>query len=218
MGFAAMKGMKYVQPPFYAHDGEDVIAHQLLKRIGIRSQTAVEFGGHDGFYKANTAYFREALGWRSIMFDLEPRSELVRRAQITAENINDVFMDHEVPEDVDIVSIDVDGNDLWIWKALQYRPSLVIIEYNPRFKPWRKRTIPYDPNRGAWDRTEYYGASAGALVALGREKGYALVASTNGNLIFSPEGLLPAMSVHQVKQRKKKEKLDLKNRKWVGYP
>jgi len=213
-----MKGKPQPTPPYWAHDGEDVLAYSLLKRLGIRSRTAVEFGGHDGYYKSNTAFFRDALSWRSIMFDLEPRSDLVIQAQITAENINAVFESHGVPRDVDVVSIDVDGNDLWIWKALEYRPSLVIIEYNPRWRPIRRRTIPYDPNRGVWDRTEYYGASAGALVALGQEKGYDLVASTNGNLLFAPSGVLPAMPVSAVKQRKKKEKLDTANRAWVGYP
>lgn len=213
-----MKGMKHRTPPFYAHDGEDKKALRLLHDIGIRSKTTVEFGGVDGLYKSNTAYFRDTLGWRSIMFDLEPQSELVRRARITAENVNDVFDEHEVPEDVDIISIDIDGNDLWVWKALTYRPTVLIIEYNPRFKPWRRRTIPYDPNRGAWDRTEYYGATPGALVALGHEKGYTLADSTNGNLLFVPKGAAPEMSVYSVTQRKKKEKLDTLNRPWVAYP
>lgn len=213
-----MKGRKDVVPPFYAHDGEDRKAYRLLKKMGIRSRTAVEFGAHDAFYKSNTAYFREVHGWRTILFDLEPRSELVNRAQITAENINQVFDDFEVPEDVDVISIDIDGNDLWVWKALTYRPQVLIIEYNPRWRPERRRTIPYDPNRGVWDRTEYYGASAGALVALGREKGYSLADSTDGNLLFVPSGRLPEKPVQAVTQRKKREKLDHQNRPWVGYP
>lgn len=215
----APKGMKGVVPPFYAHDGEDRKAHRLLQKIGVRSKTAVEFGGHDGFYKSNTAYFREAFGWRTILFDLEPRSDLVYRAQITAENINEVFDLFDVPKDLDILSIDIDGNDLWVWKALTaYQPQIVIIEYNPRFSPIRCRTIPYDPHRGAWDRTEYYGASAGALVKLGREKGYTLAASTDGNLLFVQAGTVPEKPVASVKQRKKREKFDHQNRPWVGYP
>jgi hypothetical protein len=207
------------KPPWYAHDGEDRICRKLFGRIGTTSQTAVEFGAHDGFYKSNTAYFAIVEGWRCILFDAEPRSELVRKALITAENINEIFDDAEVPEDLDLLSIDIDGNDLWVWKALTYRPRVVIIEFNPKWRPIRRRTIPYDPTRGAWDQTDYYGASAGALVELGKEKGYALYESTSANLIFAQERFVEMpKSVYQVRQRTKKEKLDPYDRPWVGYP
>ena len=214
-----MKGGKGIVPPFYAHGGEDVICRRLFARIGVCSKTAVEFGAHDALYKSNTAYFRLREGWRCILFDAEPRSELVTRAQITAENINHVFDEAGVPKDLDLLSIDIDGNDLWVWKALTYRPRVVIIEFNPKWSPRRRRTIPYDASRGLWDQTDYYGASAGALVKLAAEKGYALYASTASNLIFALEQyVLRAKNLGEVRQRKKKEKLDPFNRPWVGYP
>jgi hypothetical protein len=214
-----MKGGNGVQLPWHAHGGEDRICRGLFERIGTASQTAVEFGARDGISKSNTAYFREHLHWRCVLFDAEPRSELVQQAWITAENINEVFDDAEVPEDLDLLSIDIDGNDLWVWKALTYRPRVVVIEYNPKWSPRRRRTIPYDPNRGFRDQTDYYGASAGALVELGKQKGYALYESTPSNLIFVQEWFVERpKSVTDVRQRKKKEKVDPHNRPWVGYP
>lgn len=209
---------KHPLPPWHAQGYEDRLCVRIFRQIGVRSQTAVEFGAHDGIYKSNTAYFREALGWRCILFDAQPRSELVRQAQITAENINRIFDDAEVPEDLDLLSIDIDGNDLWVWKALTYRPRVVVIEYNPRWRPMLSRTIPYDPTRGAWDQTDYYGASAGALVRLGTEKGYDLAASTQYNLIFVSAGLVPTMDVRLVAGRSKRERADPQARAWVAYP
>jgi len=214
-----MKGGKGITPPFYAHGGEDRICRRLFAEIGSGSKTAVEFGAHDGLYKSNTAYFHIVEGWRCFLFDAEPRSDFVMRAQITAENINEVFEQAGVPKDLDLLSIDIDGNDLWVWKALTYQPRVVVIEFNPKWSPRRCRTIPYDANRGLWDQTDYYGASAGALVKLGAEKGYALYASTPSNLIFALKPYVPKPKhVRDVRQRKKKEKLDPQNRPWVGYP
>src|SRR5262245_6233236 len=216
-----MKGPKsrLPKPPWYAASGEDVKCRRLFARIGTCNQTAVEFGAHDALYKSNTAYFRLTQGWRCILFDAEPRCDLVQQAHITAENVNDIFAAADVPHDLDLLSIDIDGNDLWVWKALTYRPRVVVIEFNPKWKPWRRRTIPYDPNRGLWDQTDYYGASAGALVVLGKEKGYELYTSTLSNLIFAQAHLVNVpQSVFAVRQRSKKEKLDPHKRPWVGYP
>ncbi len=209
--------MRHIEPPFYAQGQEDKICLRLLRRIGERSRCAVEFGAHDGLYKSNTAYFRTELGWRVVLFDSEPRAPFVIAAMITAENINDIFRAHSIPDDVDIVSIDIDGNDLWVWKALTFEPTLVVIEYNPRWRPARRRTVPY--NAGfQWDKSDYYGASAGALVALGHEKGYVLAASTEYNLIFAREGLIEEKPLMEVKRRAHSKIRDPLHRAWASYP
>jgi hypothetical protein len=209
--------MKRAPSPFLASGGEDRICHHLFEKIGVRSRCAVEFGAVDGLYKSNTAYFRQVLGWRVVLLDSNPQSPLVHHALITAENVNEVFRAHDVPDDVDLVSIDIDGNDLWVWKALTYQPQMVVIEYNPRWRPTRNRTVPYDPTRNGWDRTDYYGASAGALMRLGREKGYVLLASTEYNLIFAREGLAAAMPVELIKRSSRNKGRDPLGRPWVGY-
>lgn len=205
--------------PSTAQNGEDLIAFRLLRNLGIRSQCAVEFGATDGLYKSNTAFFRDDLGWRVIQFDSHPRESQHRvyKETITADNINDVFARHDVPHDLDLLSIDIDGNDLWVWKALTYRPTVVIIEYNARWRPKRRRTVPYDPMRNGWDHTDYYGASAGALVALGREKGYTLYDSTHSNLMFAPAGRVPEYDLCRVHFRKS-DRPDPLKRQWIAYP
>ncbi|MCA1690680.1 MAG: hypothetical protein LC733_00205 [Actinobacteria bacterium] len=75
----------------------------------------------------------------------------------------------------DLLSIDIDGNDYWVWEALEaFRPRVVVIEYNGLLKNNACLVQPYDPD-WAWDGTEFYGASLGALRSLGRKKGYVLV-------------------------------------------
>lgn len=88
-----------------------------------------------------------------------------------------------------ILSINIDGNDYWVWKEIDcITPDLVIVEYNYRFGQEKSVIIPYDPNlyRGdAHYSMIYYGASIQSLVKLGREKGYSLVArNQSGNNLF----------------------------------
>ncbi|MGD0091560.1 MAG: hypothetical protein ABSE73_16710, partial [Planctomycetota bacterium] len=87
-----------------------------------------------------------------------------------------LFEQYGVPREFDLLSIDIDGNDYWVWKKLAaYRPRVVVIEYNASVPPDEAKVMPYDP-AFVWRKTDYYGASLLALERLGRAKGYALVA------------------------------------------
>ncbi len=200
---------------WYAHSGEDRIVARIFRKIGTTNKVAVEFGAADGVRKSNTAHFREH-GWTVRMFDVEPLDPIVTQADITAENVNRVFDEAGIPYEFDLLSIDIDGNDLWVWEALAFRPRVVIIEYNPKWKAHKSRTVRYDPHR-RWDRTDYYGASALALTRLGRKKGYDLVASTKPNLIFVLKGLQPAIKVSDVLCPLKMKQKDPEQRKWMVY-
>jgi hypothetical protein len=84
------------------------------------------------------------------------------------------------------LSIDIDRNDYWVWKAIEVvRPRVVVIEYNAALRPPLSLVVPYDP-RAMWNGTNYFGASLEAMVRLGREKGYRLVGCSfsGGNAFF----------------------------------
>lgn len=200
---------------WFAQAGEDKALVRIFRRIGVTNQTAVEFGAADGVRKSNTAYFRKQ-GWTVRLFDVEPLDPLVERADITAENVNAIFTDAGIPQAFDLLSIDIDGNDLWVWKALTFQPRVVVIEYNPRWSASKSRTVPYDPAR-RWDKTNYYGASVLALTRLATQKGYDLIASTRSNLIFVEAGLLTPIRPWRVRRPGKVKRPDPANRKWMVY-
>ena len=86
----------------------------------------------------------------------------------------------------DLLSLDIDGNDFWVWSSLtSIRPRVVVVEYNSHIPPDRRAVQPYDSN-SAWDGTSFFGASLSSFLKMGSEKGYRLVHtdSTGINLIF----------------------------------
>ena len=103
---------------------------------------------------------------------------MVFREWIAAENINDLFLKHQVPPEFDILSIDIDYNDFWVWNAIdqdRYKPRVVIVEYNAHIPPLEARTVPYNAT-GTWDgKTRYFGAGIGAFNVLAQKRGYSLV-------------------------------------------
>ena len=100
-----------------------------------------------------------------------------------------MFEDHGVPKDFDLLVIDIDSNDYYVWHAIQsYRPKVVMIETNPMFQPPTRMVIEYHP-MNYWDGSSYFGASLQSLFDLGQKKGYRLVYHMqNGvNAIFVDE-------------------------------
>jgi hypothetical protein len=106
---------------------------------------------------------------------------------LTAENIPAIFKDAGIPQEFDLLVIDVDGNDYWMWHALagQFRPRVVVIEYNGTFGPKEEWVMPYDP-RHCYDQTAYFGASLTSFANFGAKHSYSLVGcdSMGVNAIF----------------------------------
>ena len=104
-------------------------------------------------------------------------------AFVDASNVNPLFSRHGFAGEIGLLSVDIDGNDYWVWKAIDaVQPIIVIVEYNSLFGAERAVAIPYDP---AFDRADahhsnlYWGCSIGALKRVADEKGYALVGSNS---------------------------------------
>lgn len=169
---------------------EDGVTLELFRRIGAESRRFVELGC--GVSGGNSAVLALELGWTGLMVDADAgRMARVRRrfpgvaveaAWITAESVNPLIERHGLAGEIDLLSIDVDGNDYWVWQAITAcSPRVVIVEYNSIFGPDRAVTIPYDPQ---FDRRKhrfiYYGASLAALACLAKRKGYRLVATASG--------------------------------------
>ena len=161
----------------YSQHGEDGVLERIFECVGATNRRFVEFGAWDGEHWSNTAHLRKAHGWSGLLMEGDPEkaNELVTHAFVTAENVEGLFAEHGVPDVFDLLSIDIDGNEYWVWRAIEnYRPRVVVIEYNVFFGNEVSKTMPYDPDH-VWDKSYYHGASLAALRKLGREKGYTLV-------------------------------------------
>jgi hypothetical protein len=169
--------------------GEDGILDAIFRKIGTTDKYCVEFGVGSG-RECNTAWLASRQGWTGLWMDgktpAKPRALEVHQEFITAGNIVALFEKYRVPREFDLLSIDIDGNDYWVWKALaDYHPRVVVMEYNAAVPPTEARVIEYEP-RFVWQKTDYYGASLLALERLCRAKGYVLVAcdASGANAFF----------------------------------
>lgn len=94
---------------------------------------------------------------------------------ITKDNIENILLQQNVPADLDLLSIDIDGNDFWVWQSIsKYKPRVVVIEYNASFIPPQSWIMPYNENHH-FDGRRYFGASLVAMNGLAQQKQYTLV-------------------------------------------
>jgi hypothetical protein len=149
----------------------------------------VEIGVHP--CECNTIALIQKEDWDGIWIDAEPhgceedghkRFE-IQKEMITTENINPILVKNEVPWDFDLFSLDIDGNDYWVWKSMMFSPRIVILEYNAHFAVDESKVMRYDENHH-WRGDRYYGASLLAFNKLAIEKGYTLVSAYCHNAIF----------------------------------
>lgn len=177
----------------FSQNGEDGILEHIFSILGTKTKYGIEFGAWDGKHLSNTFNFVMHHGWRALMIEGNP--EKFKDLQKTSDEMNgridavcgrvgikkypllDTFL-KDCPEEPDLLSIDVDGIDYYIWESLQtIRPRVVIIEFNP--------AIPSDIIFiQAKNENVSEGSSAAALVELGTKKGYSLASVIGCNLIF----------------------------------
>lgn len=214
-------GFKGLERNIYSQTGEDGVTLNLFHLLGEGGKYCVEFGAGDGSTGSNTKVLRKR-GWRSLLLDKNPRGiRGIVKTIINAANINGLFDEHDVPEVIDFLSIDIDGNDLWVWRAIERKARVVVIEYNQIHGPQTSVTIPYDPDH-SWDGTNYYGASALALKRLGEEKGMIPVHCTPLNMFFVDRDLVGGEDLkHELKLPESDtggHPPDPRNRPWIQYP
>jgi hypothetical protein len=190
----------------YSQNGEDGVLLYIFSIIGSGIKTVVEICAGDGI-ECNAANLIINHGWRGLLFDGDgaaiergrrfysqrTNSWRLRRlpptlvhAWITAETVDNLIQSNGVTGEIDLLSIDVDGNDFWVWKAITcISPRVVVAEYNNRFAADQSLTIPYDPNfvvaSTSTDDVGYFGASLPALTKLAEEKGYRLIGANSPN-------------------------------------
>jgi hypothetical protein len=197
--------LSHFEAKIYAQNGEDGILAEIFRRIGVGSGYAVECGIGDGT-ECCTRTLCTTHTWRGLLIEGCPA--LAAKAQrlyaafsgvkviyhfITVETILDLFQDYQVPDTPDLLVIDIDGNDYWVWERilLRYRPRVVVMEYNARWVPPVQWVMPYNAQH-RWDGSVFFGASLTSLAQLGALHGYVLVGceSWGINVFFVQQELL----------------------------
>ena len=167
-----IKDFKHFERKIHSQNGEDGIIDAIFKKIGTTNTYCVEFGIHPR--EGNSIYLRQQ-GWECLWMDGNGDGSSIKKEFITAENINALFGNYSVPKEFDLLSIDIDSNDYWVWQAIRdFTPRVVVIEYNASIPPSQSKTVAYDPELH-WDGSSYFGASLLALKKLGESKGYTLI-------------------------------------------
>ncbi len=194
----------------------------ILSIIGMRNKNFIEIGSDDGL-NSNCANLAFNFGYHGLFVDGNPKA--IKRGEkfyakyphpwmetpqficekVKRENINSLIQKANLKGEIDVLSIDIDGNDYWIWDAItEVSPNIVVIETHIELG-MRNIVVPYDPNYFFPGKHPiYHGASPIAMVKLAEKKGYRLVGANDlgFNFIFVKNGMgekeLPAVSVESV--------------------
>ena len=175
---------------YWSQNYEDGMIAEIFRRIAPASKIFLEIGVGDGSENNTTALL--SAGWKGwwiegnrgccesittrlkTMPDLAARLKL-RQAFVSAENIEGLLSELGVPTEIDLFSLDIDLNTYHVWAALkQFRPRVVVVEYNAGLPPEQSWIHPYEPD-GVWDGTQAFGASLKAFELLGQKYGYSLI-------------------------------------------
>ncbi len=189
----------------YTQAGEDGIIEKVLQVLPHHDKWCVEFGAWDGITFSNTRNLIENLDYSGVLLEVEKAKFLELDKNYSSsddvitlnayvgfteeDGLDTLLSNTPVPSDFDFLSIDVDGNDYHIWKALsRYHPKVVCIEFNPTIPTEVRFIQPADPDINQ-------GNSLLSLVELGREKGYELVSVLSFNAFFVDSQYYPLFGI-----------------------
>lgn len=174
----------------YSQGDEDGILEEIFRRLHITQGTFCEIGVENGL-ECNSLWLLHK-GWQGTWIEgnerqrqpiLDTFGSLLEQQQlkvlfgfVTAENINDLLHQIGITE-LDFLSIDIDGNDIFLLENLSLQPKVICIEYNGKFPPTLAMLPVYNP-KNCWKGDDYMGSSLRALYLAGIEKGYQLVGTT----------------------------------------
>jgi hypothetical protein len=188
----------------YSQNDEDGILAEIFSRLKIPSGTFCEIGVENGL-ECNTLYLIHK-GWRGCWLERNENqrapisttfASLIHSGRlvlglgvITPDNVGGAIAAalraiKRGPQELDFLSIDIDGMDIYLWEALAFSPKVICIEYNAKFPPPLVKQPVLDA-QNVWRGGDYMGSSLSALCETGRKKGYTLVGTNivGGNAFF----------------------------------
>jgi hypothetical protein len=201
-GPAARVDLAGAERSVFSQFGEDGVVEKIFETIAPGPKFAVEFGAHNGINNSNMRNLVVNHGWSSFQIEGDPQraKKLAKNyakfpttktleAWVWPGNIEILFEENGVPKDLDLLVIDIDSNDYYVWRAIRdFRPKVVMIECNIFFPPPELMVIDYHPMNYI-DNSIYMSASIQSLYNLAKKKGYELIyhMSVGPNLFFVDE-------------------------------
>jgi hypothetical protein len=223
----SLPGLSEVGFKAFSQADEDGILLYIFSIIGTKNKKSVEICAGDGV-ECNTANLVIHHGWSGLLVDGD--EELVKQGQtfyrnnrltyvyppifvhswITRDTVNEVIRENGFEGEIDLLSIDMDGVDYWIWESIEaIEPRVVVVEYQDIIGPEKSLTVPYKDDFNAYDypttrgMPNFCGASLLAFVKLARRRGYRLVGCNrygyNAFFIKNPvaEKEIPEISIEE---------------------
>lgn len=208
------KGFNEYEFQVFSQWGEDGLIQYLIDRVAIERPIFVEFGV-EKYTESNTRFLLINNNWSGLVIDgSEENIQYIRNdpiywrhnlkaecAFIDKDNINEIIGRNGISGDIGLLSVDIDGNDYWVWEAINaVNPRIVVCEYNSLWGSKEAVTTPYDKDffrTTAHHSNLYYGASITAFTKLAASKGYSLVGSNKAgnNIFFVRNDLLQNLTV-----------------------
>ncbi len=200
----AVVSLNRFEHKIYSQHGEDGIIREIFNRIGTKSKTFFEFGAGAGSENNTIALLLQ--NWKGWWIDggdyietykslfassIEGGDLVVAKHMVSSKNINSIISDLKIPKEIDLMSIDIDGNDYYVWQALDAtNPRVVVIEYNAAYPPGMH--FLQDESVSFWNGSNFYGASLHTFNELAKKKGYTLVCCDliGGNAFFVRDDLV----------------------------
>ena len=196
----------------YSQGDEDGIIEEIFNRLRIKKGTFLEIGVENGL-ECNTMYLLHK-GWKGYWIEgnadqipnFQKFEGLCKKGQltigishVTKENINPIINDFDIKDNLDFLSIDIDGMDIHILDALEIRPKVICIEYNAKWPAYVERVPVYDPDY-CWKGDDYMGASLYSIIKVATRKGYTLVGTniTGANAFFVRSDLTNVFPYHTI--------------------
>jgi hypothetical protein len=201
-----MRPLEEFDDNVHSQSGEDGILREILSRLGVLDRQGekwcVEFGAWDGVHLSNTYNLIANHGFCAVLIEGNrkrykqlcrniPQDEVIKVCRFVSLDGNNrleaILGETPIPEDFDLLSIDIDSCDYHVWQSVTaYQPKVVIIEFNPTFPVDVAYVQPPD-------FTLNHGNGVKALDNLAHEKGYTTVHLTHTNLIAVRDDVLDSV-------------------------
>jgi len=189
----------------FSQGGEDGVIQKVLERLPVRDKWCVEFGAMDGRHLSNSCHLIGNHGYSAVLIEGAAKPFKTLQEAYTGhpavttihsfvgfethDNLDAILRTTDIPQNFDLLSVDIDGNDYHVWKAFsQYQPKITVVEFNPTIGVQLDYVQEADPAVSK-------GSSLRSIVQLGKDKGYELVCVVGVNAVFVSAEYFPLYEI-----------------------